>query len=35
MTLPQRKTPQAIADLADIADYLWQQVGEATAERFL
>ena len=30
-----RKSRQALVDLADIADYLWQGTGEATSDRFL
>jgi toxin ParE1/3/4 len=35
MPLPIRKSLQAVADLAGIADYLWQEAGERTSDRFL
>lgn len=35
MSLQIRKSLQALADIASIADYLWQEASEATTERFL
>lgn len=35
MSLPIRKSSQALADLAGIADYLGQEAGATTSNRFL